>query len=93
LHGEIDLDPCSNSRKKPNVPASSHFTAEDNGLKKDWHGRVFINPPFSETKPFLQKLIQEMELGHIPEAISLLKQMSGHRGFKPSGRMRRLSAL
>jgi hypothetical protein len=71
--GEIDLDPCSNSRKKPNVPASSHFTAEDNGLKKDWHGRVFINPPFSETKPFLQKLIQEMELGHIPEAISLTK--------------------
>lgn len=71
--GAIDLDPCSNSRKKPNVPASSHFTAEENGLKQEWHGRIFINPPFSETKLFLEKLIQEMEAGRTTEAISLTK--------------------
>jgi|GEM_PF-1963536 len=71
--GAIDLDPCSNSRKNPNVPAAKHFTLHEDGLKKDWNGRIFINPPFSETKPFLQKLIQEMEDGHTTEAISLTK--------------------
>ena len=30
--GAIDLDPCSNSRAIPNVPAARHYTAQDNRL-------------------------------------------------------------
>ena len=30
--GTIDLDPRSNNREIPNVPAARHFTARDNGL-------------------------------------------------------------
>ena len=30
--GVIDLDPCSNSREILNVPATRHYTAQDNGL-------------------------------------------------------------
>ena len=42
---EIDLDPCSNSHTNPNVPACERFTKEDDGLRQQWHGRVFLNPP------------------------------------------------
>ncbi len=44
--GAIDLDPSSNSREIPNVPAARHYTAQDNGLVQPWDGRVFLNPPF-----------------------------------------------
>ncbi len=71
--GAIDLDPCSNSRDNPNVPAGKHLTIEDNGLIHDWKGRVFINPPFSKVKGFLEKLIAEMESGRVSEAIMLTK--------------------
>jgi hypothetical protein len=40
------MDPCSNSREIPNVPAVRHYTAQDNGLVQLWNGRVFLNPPF-----------------------------------------------
>jgi hypothetical protein len=30
--GAINLDPCSNSREIPNVPAARHYTAQDNGI-------------------------------------------------------------
>jgi hypothetical protein len=44
--GTIDLDPCSNSREAPNVPAHQHFTVDDDGLAKTWRGTVFMNPPY-----------------------------------------------
>lgn len=28
----INLDPCSNSRERPNVPAARQYTSQDNGL-------------------------------------------------------------
>ena len=34
--GAIDLDPCSNSREIPNVPAARHYTAQGNGLVQPW---------------------------------------------------------
>jgi hypothetical protein len=34
----IDLDPCSNNREIPNVPAARHFTNQDNGLMQHWAG-------------------------------------------------------
>ena len=42
--GGIDLDPCADPRKR--VPATRHFTKEDDGLEQNWSGRVFLNPPF-----------------------------------------------
>lgn len=42
----IDLDPCSNSKTAPNVPARRHWTIEDNGLRAPWAGRVYVNPPY-----------------------------------------------
>lgn len=46
----IDSDPCSNSHEYPNVPATTLYTKEDDGLSKEWDGFVFLNPPFSVPK-------------------------------------------
>lgn len=42
---EFDLDPCAPiDRKWP--MAKNHYTIEDDGLKKTWSGRVWLNPPY-----------------------------------------------
>ncbi len=54
--GEFDLDPCA-PIKRPWPTARHHLTIEDNGLSFDWHGRVWLNPPYGrETGRWLSKL-------------------------------------
>jgi phage N-6-adenine-methyltransferase len=72
VFGEIDLDPCSNPVGEPNVPAKTYFTAADNGLQRSWHGRVFINPPYSQIVHWIEKLHDEFECGRVTEAITLV---------------------
>lgn len=58
--GGIDLDPCSNSKTDPVVPAKMHYTIEDNGLLLPWHGRVYMNPPYGrEIGKWVKKLLDE----------------------------------
>ncbi|MFA5414696.1 MAG: hypothetical protein WC295_04315 [Methanoregula sp.] len=38
----IDLDPTSNSREIPNVPAAKYYTVQDNGVVQPWVGRVYL---------------------------------------------------
>lgn len=42
----FDLDPCS-PIVRPFPTARAHLTIEDNGLTRPWHGRVWLNPPYS----------------------------------------------
>lgn len=42
--GEFDLDPCA---ARGRVTAKNHFYKEDDGLSRDWDGRVWLNPPYS----------------------------------------------
>jgi len=73
MWGEIDLDPCSNSHEEPNVPAKTHFTREDDGLAQDWHGRVYMNPPYGyEIAEWVDRLCQQYEQGSVIEAITLV---------------------
>ena len=57
--GEIDLDPCSNSKAQPNVPALNHFTVEDDGLEQKWFGRVYMNPPYGRENQSVGKQISQ----------------------------------
>lgn len=59
--GRIDLDPCSNIYRS--VPAKKHIIGEagEDGLKADWDGVVFINPPWNNIKPWAEKAIQEVD--------------------------------
>lgn len=43
--GEFDLDPCS-PINRPWDTAKKHYTVYDNGLQKEWIGRVWLNPPY-----------------------------------------------
>ena len=71
--GGIDLDPCSNSHESPNVPAGEHFTAEDDGLRQVWRGRVYMNPPYGrEIVDWVDKLVKAHESGSVTEAIALV---------------------
>ena len=54
--GEFDLDPCS-PVNRPWDTAKKHFTKFDDGLNKEWDGRVWVNPPYGrETFKWLEKL-------------------------------------
>ena len=45
--GQFDLDPCSSEKRKWDT-AKKHFTILDDGLKQEWIGRVWLNPPYSK---------------------------------------------
>ena len=71
--GGIDLDPCSNSKTDPNVPAATHYTREDDGLAQEWRGCVYMNPPYGrEIDDWVAKLVSEYEAGNVTEAIALV---------------------
>jgi len=44
--GPFDLDPCT-SQQRPWDTAKTHYTKKENGLKKEWFGRVWMNPPYN----------------------------------------------
>ena len=43
--GPFDLDPCA-PVSRPWDTASHHYTEQDDGLSKEWHGRIWLNPPY-----------------------------------------------
>jgi hypothetical protein len=71
--GTIDLDPCSNSKESPSVPALEHFTVDDDGLSMPWYGRIYMNPPYGRAiGGWTEKLAAEYEAGNVTEAIALV---------------------
>jgi phage N-6-adenine-methyltransferase len=71
--GTIDLDPASNDVAQQWIKARRYFTINDDGLKQQWRGRVWLNPPYSrEMVPvFIDKLIDEIDAGRVTAAIML----------------------
>jgi len=72
--GEIDLDPASSKIANQNVKASVYFTAEDDGLRFSWDGRVWMNPPYSSDliNSFCEKLADHYANGDVTQAIVLV---------------------
>ncbi len=71
--GTIDLDPASSTLANKVVQAKKIFTEKDNGLKQEWSGRVFLNPPYGGTAgaAFAEKLYESLGSG-VVEAIMLV---------------------
>ena len=71
--GEFDLDPASHAQAQESVKASRFFTIDDDGLAQDWHGRVWLNPPYAQPAiaQFCAKLIEEFQAGRVAEALLL----------------------
>jgi len=53
----IDVDPCAG--EDTDIGRDANYDKSDDGLSKQWHGRVFINPPFSEKAQWLSESISQ----------------------------------
>jgi phage N-6-adenine-methyltransferase len=71
--GGIDLDPATHEKAQEYIRATRYYTIDDDGLQQQWHGRVWLNPPYSQPQidEFVRKLISEWALGRLTEAIML----------------------
>ena len=82
--GRIDLDPASCLIANETIKAEKFFTAEDNGLTQEWHGKIFLNPPFTRglIQKFVDKFVSEYERGNINAAILLVNSSTDTRWFR-----------
>lgn len=54
--GDFDLDPCC-PINAPFYHAKNHYTIIDDGLSKNWVGRVYMNPPYGKgMEKWIEKL-------------------------------------
>jgi phage N-6-adenine-methyltransferase len=53
----FDLDVACPPEGPMHTPCKAFYTQEDDGLTQPWHGRVFMNPPFSKPQPWVHKFM------------------------------------
>jgi hypothetical protein len=53
---EVDLDPCSNSRSTVRARKTYSLERGEDGLRLPWRDAVFINPPYSDVYPWVDRL-------------------------------------
>lgn len=69
----IDLDPASCETANEVVGAEEFFDQEDDGLNRQWHGRVWLNPPYGRLSgAFINKLSDEFGKGNVEQATVLV---------------------
>lgn len=85
--GGIDLDPASSDTAQDHVQASRYFTVEDDGLSRQWSGRVWLNPPYAMpfVEQFVQKMVASYEDGGI-EGILLTNNATDTKWFHMAAR-------
>lgn len=82
--GRIDLDPATSERANEVVQAEFIYTIEDDGLSKDWGGRVWMNPPYAAELigRFTEKLKAEYLAEHVIAAICLVNNATETQWFQ-----------
>lgn len=56
--GTFDLDPCSPGARRPWDTAARHYAIEDDGLRQEWAGRVWLNPPYANAAKWMHRLAE-----------------------------------
>lgn len=81
--GSIDLDPATSSIAQETVKARNFLTYKDDGLKHDWIGNVWLNPPYSrdEIGPFVSKMVKEFAAGLMLQGIMLTSSYTDTEWF------------
>lgn len=96
------LDPCTNSKVAPNIPAERLYDKQDNGLKLEnsWAGQyVLLNPDFSAQVQwrFVNRAIDEVENDSVPAVILIVRNSTDTAYYQrlrpyPRVHLRRTSA-
>jgi len=89
--GQIDVDPASNAEANEIVGASIYYDINSDGFNHDWHGTVFMNPPYgrdaelamSNQAKWTSRLIEQYNSGITTEAILLVNAVTDRRWFAP----------
>lgn len=55
LNIRFDLDVCAPEIGPLHTPTDRWYSLKDDGLKSDWFGRVWMNPPFSKSTPWVNR--------------------------------------
>ena len=83
--GAIELDPATSEMAQTVVRAHSYLTRFDDGLTQTrWiHQRIWLNPPYSNPAPWVEKLVREHQAGPFcTEAIVLVNNATETSWFQ-----------
>ena len=74
LGGEVDLDPASCDEANRIVRARHYYRLPDyDGLVLTWEAeRLWLNPPYSDPKPFVGRLLEGWRTGNVGAACIIL---------------------
>lgn len=81
--GSIDCDPASNDMAQKTVKATTYYTVSDDGLKQNWTGNVWLNPPYTARviNEFVSKLCESHQSGDVTQAVLLTNNNTDTRWF------------
>lgn len=99
--GGIDLDPASTKAANKVVDASQFYDVTQNGLKQEWFGNVWLNPPYAQplVQQFAEKLAESVVSEQVAQACVLVNNATETKWFRaiaivssaicfPAGRVR-----
>lgn len=87
--GAIDLDPASSSQANASIGATDFYTINNSGLTHQWHGRVWLNPPYASdlVSRFVDKLVEEYVIDRVTEACLLSNNATETKWFQHAVRV------
>jgi phage N-6-adenine-methyltransferase len=80
--GKIDLDPASSDKAQATIKATKYYALKDDGLRKRWRGRVWLNPPYTSDliAKFVDKLCEHAKQGN--QALLLVNNATETKWFQ-----------
>lgn len=84
LMKEIDVDPASSKTANRIIGAKKYYTKEEDGLKQEWKGRVWMNPPYSQplVTKFCNLFVEKHISGEISEGCVLVNNATETRFYQ-----------
>jgi phage N-6-adenine-methyltransferase len=81
--GAIDLDPATTEEANKIVGAARILTKQEDGLKHEWYGRVWLNPPYAQPliAQFALKMVAEYKAGRVAAGIMLTNNYTDTEWF------------